>query len=73
MPAIEVSCPSCGRAALVEMELYKPPKGGLRAMMEELFPESFKHYTFHGEKPCECGQIIDVAMNVGNCLTEGNP
>jgi len=60
MTQIEVSCPSCGKTEIVEME----------AQRENPFVEMFseragvKNYSFMGNKICQCRRIICVTVNV---------
>ena len=73
MPAIEVSCPACGKVNTVEMNLRKPRQGSFVDMFEEVFGEAGgKHYAFEGGGRCSCGEGFDVALNVANRARDKN-
>jgi predicted nucleic-acid-binding Zn-ribbon protein len=70
MPAIEVSCPSCGKENIIEMKIHEAMKGS----MEEMFTLiEVKNYSFTGEGCCaQCGKMVDVILTVGNSPKGGN-
>jgi phage FluMu protein Com len=64
MPAIEVSCPSCGEINVVEMKII-PIRESITKILSS-FCDS-KNYHFDGEKLCsKCGEQIEVILTVGN-------
>lgn len=73
MPAIEVSCPSCGKIIIIEMKLHKPVDGGFAEFLTKIVGDiGIKHYAFNGEKRCVCGENVDVSINVANSRNENS-
>ena len=76
MPAIEVSCPYCGKESVIEMKPHEPMKGGMSEIFESMLSGmGVKKYAFAGEERCaQCGNIIDVVVSVANRRKkEGTP
>jgi len=76
MPAIEVSCPSCGKVNIIETKPHEPIKGGMVEMFDSIAAGmGLKKYAFEGEVRClQCGEIIDVCISVSNRIKrEGIP
>jgi len=72
MPAIEISCPSCGKESIVETKLREPSKGGVAEMLMSIMGNiGVKSYAFTGEGRCgKCGKSIDVSITIGSGVRE---
>jgi len=69
MPAIEVSCPSCGKENIVETKRLEPlNREGIGRLLESLIGDMcVRMYTFNGENRCaKCGKEIIVSIEVRN-------
>ena len=69
MPAIEVSCPSCGKENIIEMKPFEPfNRDGIGRLLESLIGDMcVRMYTFNGENRCvKCGREIKVSIEVRN-------
>lgn len=73
MPAIEVSCPSCGKETVIEMKHSEPNKGGMVEIFESMITDmGIKKYAFDGEGLCaQCGEKIDVSVIVSTMKSAG--
>ncbi|WP_461246535.1 hypothetical protein [Treponema sp. R6D11] len=67
MPSIEVSCPSCGKENIIEMNFREQRKDGMAELLMSMMGDmGIKSYNFYGDGCCpQCGQSVDVLLTVG--------
>jgi len=58
---IEVSCPCCGRAVVINARLSAENQ---QDKLMQLLTAIGKNYSFEGNLKCECGSAISLALTV---------